>query len=103
MKIFLWIVLILYILCVLGAIVNVKCVYIPELKDWKKENTDLKLRDLFFVIVIVPMIWVLCPIYNFSLTVMLVMESVEDLRKEYNKLFTRARLSYLERKNKKQD
>ena len=101
MKIFLLIVLILYILCVLGAIVNMICVYIPELKEWRKENTDIKWRDLFFVIVIVPMIWVLFPIFNFSLTVMLVMESVEDLRKEYNKLFTRARLSYLERKDKK--
>ena len=52
MKIFLLIVLILYILCVLGAIVNMICVYIPELKEWRKENTDIKWRDLFFVIVI---------------------------------------------------
>lgn len=101
MKIFLLVVLILYILCVLGAIVNIVYAYIPELKDWKKENTDLRWRDLFFVIVIVPMIWVLCLIYNFSLTVMLVMESVENLRKDYNKIFTRARLSYLEKKDKK--
>lgn len=48
MKIFLWIVLISYILCVLGAIVNMVYAYIPELKDWRKENTDIRWRDLFF-------------------------------------------------------
>lgn len=98
MKIFLLVVLISYILCVLGAIVNMVYAYIPELKDWKKENTDLKWGDLFSVIVIVPVISVLCPVLNFALTVILVTKSVENLRNDYNKIFTRARLSYLEKK-----
>lgn len=105
MKIFLFVVLILYILCVLGAIVNVICVYIPELKEWRKENTDVESKDYLLMFILVLPICVLCPIINFSLTVMLATESVENLRRDYNKMFTRARLSHLEkkRKNKKQD
>lgn len=101
MKIFLFVVLILYILCVLGAIVNMSYAYIPELKDWRKENTDIELKDYFPVLVLVPVISVLCPILNFALTVTLVTKSVKNLRKDYNRIFTRSKLSYLEKKDKK--